>query len=65
MNGKLVYQWRDWLLRYNSENKYELIHINSNSIRIITARDDLDAENKGRSIIENMRAGQGNPAKQN
>jgi hypothetical protein len=53
MKEKCIHQWRDWLLRHIGEGKYELIQKNDSSVHIIMAKNDIDAENKGRDIIKN------------
>ncbi len=50
-----VHQWRDWLLRYMGEGKYELIRKSDNSSQIITAKNHIEAENKSRVIINEVK----------
>jgi hypothetical protein len=51
MKRRNVHQWRDWLLDYIDDGKYELIQKDGLSIRTIVAKDGMDAENICRNII--------------
>ena len=57
MKRRNVHQWRDWLLDYIEEGKYELIQKNGSSIRKILAKNDMDAENQCRIIINKVKDG--------
>lgn len=52
MNRRIVHQWRDWLLEYIGDDKYELIQKNSLSVRPIMAKNAMDAENQCQLIIK-------------
>lgn len=58
MKEKIIHQWRDWVLEYVSEGKYELIQKENQSVRTIMARTDMDAENQCQLIIKNARGEQ-------
>ncbi len=47
-----IHQWRNWLLEYIDDNKYELIHIDNLTVHTIEAKDDMDAENQCQQIIK-------------
>ncbi|MBU4236646.1 MAG: hypothetical protein Q7U88_02690 [Desulfocapsaceae bacterium] len=51
MKRRNVHQWRDWLLDYIDEGKYELIQKDGLSVHTIVAKDGMDAENQCRKII--------------
>lgn len=55
MRRRNVHQWRDWLLDYIEEGKYELIQKNGLSVRTIMAKDSMDAENQCRKIINSAK----------
>ncbi len=52
MKRRNVHQWRDWLLDYIDDGKYELIQKDGLSVRTIVAQDGMDAENQCRKIIK-------------
>ncbi len=51
-----IHQWRNWLLDYICDDKYELIQRESLSVHTIVATDPMDAENQCRQIISNVKA---------
>jgi hypothetical protein len=56
MTRRTVHQWRDWLLEYVGDNKYELIQKDTLSVyRTITAENAMDAENECQLIIRNSK----------
>jgi hypothetical protein len=57
MKEKVIHQWRDWLLEYVGEGKYELILKENASVRTITAKNDMDAENQCQQIIKKAKGG--------
>ncbi len=52
MKRRIVHQWRDWLLEYVGDDKYELIQKNNLSVSAIVAKNAMDAENKSQQIIK-------------
>jgi len=58
MKEKVIHQWRDWVLEYIGEGKYELIQKENSSVRTITAKNDMDAENQCQQIIKKAKGGQ-------
>ena len=50
-----IHQWRNWLLDYICDDKYELIQRESLSVHTIVATDPMDAENQCRQIISNVK----------
>lgn len=57
MKEKVIHQWRDWVLEYIGEGKYELIQKENSSVRTITAKNDMDAENQCQLIIKKAKSG--------
>lgn len=57
MKEKVIHQWRDWVLEYICEGKYELIQKENLSVRTITAKNDMDAENQCQQIIKKAKSG--------
>lgn len=56
MTRRTVHQWRDWLLEYIGDDKYELIQKDTLSVyRTITATNAMDAENECQRIIRNSK----------
>jgi hypothetical protein len=56
MTRRTVHQWRDWLLEYIGDDKYELIQKDTLSVyRTITAANAMDAENECQRIIRNSK----------
>ena len=64
MKDRVIHQWRDWVLEYVDEGKYELIQKENQSVRAILAKNDMDAENQSQLIIKNMKEGK-SPEQQN
>ncbi len=51
-----IHQWRDWLLEYIGEDKYELIKTSDQSVcRTIVAKNAMDAENECQRIIKGLK----------
>jgi len=51
-----VHQWRDWLLDYIGDDKYELIKKDNQSVfRTIVAKNAMDAENECQRIIKSVK----------
>lgn len=55
MKERCIHQWRDWVLEYVSDGKYELIQKENRSVRTIMAKTDMDAENQCQQIIKNSK----------
>jgi hypothetical protein len=65
MKDRIIHQWRDWVLEYVEDGKYELIQKENQSVRTILAKNDMDAENQSQLIIKNMKEGKKSPELQN
>jgi hypothetical protein len=53
---RTIHQWRDWLLDYVGDDKYELIKKENLSVfRIIVAKNAMDAENECQRIIKSAK----------
>ncbi|MBV5316667.1 MAG: hypothetical protein JZU50_02555 [Desulfobulbaceae bacterium] len=55
MKDKIIHQWRDWVLEYVEDGKYELIHKETLTVRTIQAKTDMDAETFAQQIIKNAK----------
>ena len=55
MARRITHQWRDWLLEYIGDDKYELIQKTNLSVVTITAKNSMDAENQSQQIIKNAK----------
>lgn len=56
MMRRTVHQWRDWLLEYIGDDKYELIQKDTLSVfRTVMAKNAMDAENECQLIIKNAK----------
>lgn len=53
MMRRTIHQWRDWLLEYIGDDKYELIQKDTLAVfRTIIAKNAMDAENECQKIIK-------------
>lgn len=52
MKRRNIHQWRNWLLEYIGDDKYELIQKDNLSVRTIVAANAMDAENQCQQIIK-------------
>ena len=53
-----IHQWRDWLLEYIGDDKYELIKKDNLSVfRTVVAKNAMDAENECQKIIKSSKEG--------
>ena len=55
MKRRIIHQWRDWLLEYIGDDKYELIKKDNLSVFEIVAKNVMDAENQSQQIIKNTK----------
>ena len=52
MTRRTVHQWRDWLLEYLGDGKYELIQKDTLAVvHTLTAENAMDAENACQQVI--------------
>ncbi len=51
MKRRTIHQWKNWLLEYIGDGKYELIEKDTQSVHTVIAKDAMDAENQCRQII--------------
>lgn len=66
MKDRVIHQWRDWVLEYVNDGKYELIQKENQSVRTIMAKNDMDAENQSQLVIKNFKGEQpSEPSKTN
>lgn len=50
-----IHEWRNWILEYISDEKYELTQKDDLSVQTIVAKNAMDAENKCQQIIKNAK----------
>jgi hypothetical protein len=63
MKRRTIHQWRNWLLEYIGDDKYELIQKDTQSVfRTVVAKNAMDAENECQRIIKSIKE---NPDGQN
>jgi hypothetical protein len=55
MKRRIIHQWRDWLLEYIGDDKYELTKKDDLSVLEIVAKNVMDAENQSQQIIKNAK----------
>lgn len=55
MKGRVVHQWRDWLLEQITGDEYELTQKKTLSVQTIVAKDAMDAENQCQQIIRDFK----------
>jgi len=55
MKRRIIHQWRDWLLEYIGDDKYELIKKDNLSVLEIVAKNVMDAENQSQQFIKNAK----------
>jgi hypothetical protein len=55
MKRRNIHQWKNWLLEYICDDKYELIQKDNLSVRTIVAANAMDAENQCQLIIKNLK----------
>lgn len=53
---RIVHQWRDWLLEYVDNDKYEFIRKDNRTVvQTIIAKNAMDAENECQQIIKKLK----------
>jgi hypothetical protein len=55
MGRRIIHQWKDWLLEYDGDDRYELLHKHNQSVHSIVAKNPMDAENQCRQIMANLK----------
>jgi hypothetical protein len=56
MKRRTIHQWRNWLLEYIGDDKYELIQKDTLSVfRTVVAKNAMDAENECQRIIKSIK----------
>lgn len=51
MSRRTVHQWKDWLLEYIGDDRYELINLHTRSVQTVVAKNAMEAENHCRQIM--------------
>jgi hypothetical protein len=52
MKRRTIHEWRNWILEYIGDDKYELTQKDNLSVQKIIAKDAMDAENQCRQLIK-------------
>jgi hypothetical protein len=52
MKRRIIHEWRNWLLEYIGDDKYELSQKDTIEVHEIIARNAMDAENQCQLIIK-------------
>ncbi len=56
LKRRTIHQWRNWLLEYIGDDKYELIQKDTMTVfRTIVAKNGMDAENECQQIIKKVK----------
>lgn len=55
MKRRTIHEWRNWILEYIGDNKYQLPQKDNLSVHAITAKNSMDAENQCQQIINNAK----------
>ncbi len=55
MKRRTIHEWRNWLLEYIGDEKYELSQKDNLSVHTIVAKNAMDAENQCQQIIKNAK----------
>lgn len=55
MMRRTIHEWRNWLLEYIGDEKYELSQKDNLSVHTIVAKNAMDAENQCQQIIKNAK----------
>jgi len=55
MKRKTIHEWRNWLLEYIGDEKYELSQKDNLSVHTIVAKNAMVAENQCQQIIKNAK----------
>ena len=55
MKRIIIHEWRNWLLEYIGDDKYELSQKDNLSVHTIVAKNAMDAENQCHQIIKNAK----------
>ncbi len=55
MRRGTIHEWRNWLLEYIGDDKYELSQKDNLSVHTIVAKNAMDAENQCHQIIKNVK----------
>ena len=55
MKRRTIHEWRNWLLEYIGDDKYELSQKDNLSVHTIVAKNTMDAENQCQPIIKNAK----------
>ncbi|MFT5702312.1 MAG: hypothetical protein ACI8ZB_005229 [Desulforhopalus sp.] len=55
MMRRTIHEWRNWLLEYIGDEKYELSQKDNLSVHTVVAKNAMDAENQCQQIIKNTK----------
>jgi hypothetical protein len=55
MKRRTIHEWKNWLLEYIGDEKYELSQKDNLSVHTIVAKNAMDAENQCQQIIKNAK----------
>ncbi len=55
MMRRTIHEWRNWLLEYIGDEKYELSQKDNLSVHTIVGKNAMDAENQCQQIIKNAK----------
>jgi hypothetical protein len=55
MKRRTIHEWKNWILEYINDDKYELSQKDNLSVQMIVAKNAMDAENQCQQIIKNTK----------
>ncbi len=55
MKKRTIHEWKNWILEYIHDDKYELSQKDNLSVQMIVAKNAMDAENQCQQIIKNTK----------
>jgi hypothetical protein len=55
MKRRIIHEWRNWLLEYLGDDKYEFSQKDNSSVHTIVAENAMDPENQCQQIIKNAK----------
>ena len=55
MKRRTIHEWKNWILEYINDDKYELSQKDNLSVQMIVAKNAMDAENQSQQIIKNTK----------
>jgi hypothetical protein len=55
LKRRIIHEWRNWLLEYIGDDKYQFSQKDNLSVHTIVAKNAMDAEHQCQQIIQNAK----------